>query len=205
MWKTQRAQHWALGEASEKRGGVIEAARERLMVHINWGWFVWSTESGCSSQVCRRAGRQMWGPLCPSRANAEQWGDWEMVCPSRMCVCVWGGVEGGQTTCFSFPLISHLLCLDYHFGRRPVRRRCINICSQFARWPRSSMSLLYPDIILFFFCVIPSSYHIIPPGELQGLKTKPSSSMNTYKKSKRNVYLLLAKPLHVLFILSTKQ
>lgn len=52
-------QRGALGAASEKRGGVVEAARERLMVHINWGWFVWSSESGSSSQVCRGAGRQM--------------------------------------------------------------------------------------------------------------------------------------------------
>lgn len=28
-------QRGALGAASEKRGGVVEAARERLMVHIN--------------------------------------------------------------------------------------------------------------------------------------------------------------------------
>lgn len=70
-----------------------------------------------------------------------------MVCLSSICVCVCrdevGGVGGGgeQTTCFSFPLISHRLCLDYYFGRRPVQRRCINICSQFARWPRSYMFL----------------------------------------------------------------
>lgn len=43
-----------------------------------------------------------------------------------------GGSVEGQTACFSLPLISHLLCLDYYFGRRPVWRRCINICSQFA-------------------------------------------------------------------------
>lgn len=131
---------------------------------LSWGW---ETDVGAAVPLqgqCRAVRRLRNGLSVP-----------------YVCLCVRRG-WGGQTTCFSFPLISHLLCLDYHFGRRPVRRRCINICSQFARWPRSSMSLLCPDIVLFFFCVIPSSYHIRPPGELQGLKTKPSSSMNAYKK-----------------------
>lgn len=76
------------------------------------------------------------GPMESSEA-AEKWS----VSPVCVCVCVWGGgVE--PTTCFSFPLISHLLCLDYYFGRRPVQRRCINICSQFALWLHSCMFAL---------------------------------------------------------------
>ena len=70
-----------------------------------------------------------------------------MVCLSSVCVLV--KMEGVElTTWFSFPLISHLLCLDYYFGRRPVPRRCINICSQFALWPRSSLFLLCLDVPL---------------------------------------------------------
>lgn len=156
MRKTQQAQHWAQGEASEKRGGVIEAARERLMVHINWGWFVWSTGSGCSSQVCRGAGRQMWGPLCPlqgqSRAVRRLRNSLSVqyVCAFVEMRCGWGE----QTTCFSFLLISHLLCLDYYFGKKPMKKRCINICSQFAHLT----TLLYVTGVSSCICHFYSSF-----------------------------------------------
>lgn len=94
MCKTQQTYHWARGEASEKRCAVIETARERLMVHINWGWFVWSAGSGCSSQLCRGPGRQMWGPLCSLQ------GQWKAVRRLRnglsvRCMCVGRDVRGG--------------------------------------------------------------------------------------------------------------
>lgn len=64
------------------------------MVHINWGWFVWSAGSGCSSQLCRGPGRQMWGPLCSLQ------GRWKAVRRLRnglsvQYVCVGKDVRGG--------------------------------------------------------------------------------------------------------------
>lgn len=153
MCKTPRAKPWARGGASEKKGGVIEAVRERLMVHINWGWFVWSTESGCSSQVCRGAVRQMWGPLCPPQ------GQWRaarqlrnvlsvlymcvLVCKDEVwvCVCVFEGEGwGGRQPAFLF-LSYNIFALISILALRPWRRRTINLCSQFALWPRSYMFL----------------------------------------------------------------
>jgi len=141
-------------------GGGIEAASKRLMVHVNWGWSVWSVGSGCGSQVCRGPGRQMWGPPSPSRAKGEQWGGWEMICLSSVCVCVLMDVWRWLTTCFSFPLKSHLLCLDYYFGRR----HSMNICPQFALPPHSHCTCVFvlkQQYFLLLFCVIPAPYHII--------------------------------------------
>ncbi len=111
------------------------------------------------------------GPMESSEA-AEKWS----VCP--MCVCWWrsGGEE--LTTCFSFPLISHLLCLDYYFGRKPVQRRCINICSQFALWPHSYMFVLCLDASFISVPLLcntrPLSHYI--PRLVMGSKTQSSIS-----------------------------
>lgn len=103
------------GLASEKRGGA-EAA---------W-WFTLIEDDPCdllgldaSSQVCRGAGRQMWGPLCPPRPME---GSEAAQCLSVYCVCV--------------------CCLDYYFGRRLMWRGSTHMRSQFAHWPRIYAFLL---------------------------------------------------------------
>lgn len=67
--------------------------------------------------------------------------------------------------CFPLPLISHLLCLDYYFGRRPKQRRCINICSQFALWLRSHVVVLCLDVSVISVPLLCNThYHIISQG-----------------------------------------
>lgn len=104
---------------------------------ISWVWMQqpglsWAWETDVGAAVLPP------GPMESSEA-AEKWS----VCP--VCVCVGRDARGELTTCFSPPLISHPLCLDYYFGKRPVQRRCINICSQFALWPHSYMFVLCLD------------------------------------------------------------
>ena len=124
---------------------------------ISWVWMQqpglsWAWETDVGAAVLPP------GPMESSEA-AEKWS----VCPGRVCVLVeMGGGGGGLTTCFSLPLISHLLCLDYYFGRRPVQRRCINICSQFAPRPHSHMFVLCLDVSVIsfsLFCLNPC--HVI--------------------------------------------
>lgn len=147
MRKTQQTQHWARGDASEKKGGVIEAARGCLMVHINWGWFVWSPGSGYSSQVCRGPGRQMWGPL---RSLQGQWRAVRRLrnALSVQCVCIGRNAFISVLFRISFVLITILAgsrhiegVLTYAhnllFGYMLILSHCV---------------LMYKSF-LFFFCV----------------------------------------------------
>lgn len=87
---------------------------------LSWAW---ETDVGASA-------------LPPGPMESSEAAEKCSVCP----VCVY------WSKCFHVSLISHLLCLDYYFGRKQAYRRCINICSQFALWLHAYIIALCLDV-----------------------------------------------------------